>query len=84
MTYQDALRIISKDHIVTIYHDEDVSQKVWREAIQIAKEAVALQVPVVPVSFGFKSECPRCMHKVYDDMNFCSCCGKALDWRRPI
>lgn len=82
MTNDEALRIISKDHIVTIYHDEDVSVPKWREAIKVAQLALVKRMPLQPHAFGFKAECPYCSHKVYDDMKYCSNCGQALDWGR--
>lgn len=82
MTNEEALNIIRKNHIVTVYYDEDVPQDEWHEAIRVAKAALERQIRKPPLKHGTFAECPHCLHMVTEDMAYCDDCGQGIEWRR--
>ena len=56
------------------------------EALNMAKEALEKQIPKKPLdktkSMDDYGYCPNCRKIIddYNDFNFCSTCGQAIDW----
>lgn len=57
-----------------------------KEAMEIAIKALEKQISKKPirVSIGHNGDstdgCPVCKKEFYEKVNFCSMCGKAIDW----
>ena len=80
MTYEEAIKLLNS---MAIYHFD----KYTANAIDTAINALEKQIPKKPIEkFAFSDDigaglCPFCNEGVNEEMNFCSYCGQALDWK---
>ena len=81
MTYEEAIKQLNS---VAIYHFD----KCTTNAIDLAIDALDKQIPKKPIEkFAFSDDieaglCPLCNEGVNEEMNFCSYCGQALEWKK--
>ena len=80
MTYKEAIKQLNS---IAIYHFD----KYTADASDLAIEALDKQIPKEPIEkFAFSDDteaglCPFCNEGVNEEMNFCSCCGQAINWK---
>ena len=80
MTYEEAIKQLNS---IAIYHFD----KYTANAIDMAINTLEKQIPKEPIEkFAFSDDigaglCPFCNEGVDEEMNFCSYCGQALDWK---
>ena len=80
MTYEEAIKQLNS---IAIYHFD----KYTANAIDMAINTLEKQIPKEPIEkFAFSDDigaglCPFCNEGVNEEMNFCSYCGQALDWK---
>lgn len=81
MTHEEAIKQLNS---VAIYHFD----KCTTNAIDLAIDALDKQIPKKPIEkFAFSDDieaglCPLCNEGVNEEMNFCSYCGQALEWKK--
>ena len=85
-TYEETLDLMNDfaDGVVQLnkMHDSDLSN-----IIVALKKQISKKVKVEKYFYGRIYYCPKCRnhlgysHDNFDDVNFCSKCGKKLDWK---
>lgn len=77
MSYEDALKIIDR-----LSEETDINlMGITYDALDKAKKAIMLQLPVEPVKLvgGGAWRCPKCKQKVSDQNSYCDC-GQHINW----
>ena len=88
MTYEEAISILTKDRALCLFNpltgdvgplNEDC--RMSAEAMNLAIEALEMQIPKKPYLEYGGWHCKSCGLNVLSDEYFCPVCGQAIDWR---